>query len=181
MNRVMMMAVAGLAMAGTARAQQNPQPSTPAPAPAPAPGPASPGSQGTPASSSPPASSPPRAGSTPATQPATTTTPAAPPMTAVPATRAASGSPTWFRDRLGGMLQGIALDVTQRQRIDSVLTANSIALSASAADSTIDAAGRERILSMVGPIDAAVRAILVPAQQDVWDRNVSAWQQRQHP
>lgn len=106
--------------------------------------------------------------------------PVNPPVTpAVPASAAVTGSATWFRDRLGTMLSGIALDATQRQRIDSVLTANSVMLSSSASDSIVGAAARERIMGMVGPIDAAVRVILSAPQQVVWDRNIVAWRERE--
>ena len=130
---------------------------------------------------------------TPASIPSTPTPSVPQPVTPTPTTPGAAAEPAppvapagpisavYIRARIDTLLQGITLNASQRRQIDSIFTDNSILLSTSAADSASDAAARERLLGMIGPIDAGVRRVLTTGQQLTFDSNMNNWRKKQRP
>lgn len=153
--------VIGLVVAGAAVAQ-TPQTPQPAPAPAPAqPAPAQPAPSATPQPNQP--ASPAKA--TPDVQ---------------QPDRPVEPSQAVVRAHVDTLLEGITVNEQLRQRVDSIITAQTN-IPVTPTDSMVDAATRERLATMLGQVRTAVRGVLTTGQQLTFDTNVENWRKRQRP
>ncbi len=89
-----------------------------------------------------------------------------------PAGAAPSGRQGFAQQRMERLLQGITLTTEQRARFDSIEAAFRARMPATTPGQAPDPAQMQQRRELMASQDSALRAVLTPEQQTVWDRNV---------